>query len=114
MELKKGMQGSNVADIQRKLNSLGFSVGSADGIFGPMTESAVKRFQEANKIMVTGIVDYETLKKINEKTSPSREVASSESFIDKIAKIKNSKLFLVGIALSLGGLGYYVYKKTVK
>ena len=39
------LRGDDVADLQRRLNALGFDAGRADGILGPETEAAVRRFQ---------------------------------------------------------------------
>ena len=50
-QLKKGDRGSDVKTLQTKL---GLSV---DGVFGPITEKAVERFQLDKDIMVTGVVD---------------------------------------------------------
>jgi len=49
--LKRGSTGPEVERIQRVLN-----VSPADGIFGPVTESAVKSFQRASGIADDGIV----------------------------------------------------------
>jgi putative chitinase len=53
--LKVGSRGDVVRDIQRKLGI------PADGVFGPMTESAVRRFQAAQGLPVDGIVGPATL-----------------------------------------------------
>jgi peptidoglycan hydrolase-like protein with peptidoglycan-binding domain len=42
------------------LESLGYDVGPIDGIFGPLTEKAVRKFQKDNKLVVDGIVGQET------------------------------------------------------
>lgn len=42
--LSSGATGDDVADLQRLLASMGFSLGEADGRFGPATASAVKAF----------------------------------------------------------------------
>lgn len=47
--LRKGNTGADVADLQRRLGV------DDDGKFGPMTEAAVKAFQEKQKITVDGI-----------------------------------------------------------
>jgi SpoIID/LytB domain protein len=65
--LKKGMKGTDVKNLQNALNSLSYNVGVADGIFGAQTENAIKAFQKAFKLSVTGIVDIKTANKINER-----------------------------------------------
>lgn len=39
------MRGDDVADLQLRLGALGFDAGRVDGIFGPLTRSAVGEFQ---------------------------------------------------------------------
>ncbi len=56
-ELKKGDKGEKVKVLQSKLISRGYLSGSADGNFGGMTESAIKEFQMANGLEITGIAD---------------------------------------------------------
>lgn len=59
MVLKLGSIGNEVKALQEKLNL------KADGIFGPITEEAVKDFQRANGLEVDGIVGANTLSKLN-------------------------------------------------
>ncbi len=63
-ELKKGAEGQLVQALQRTLNArMSPSPNlSQDGDFGPATESAVKAFQVAQKLTVTGVVNAETFK----------------------------------------------------
>lgn len=63
-ELKKGAEGQLVQALQRTLNARATPSPnlSVDGDFGPATESALKAFQEAKKLAVTGIANAETLK----------------------------------------------------
>lgn len=44
--LAKGSRGLHVQALQGSLISLGVSPGAVDGVFGPKTEAAVKRFQK--------------------------------------------------------------------
>lgn len=59
--LQQGMQGPQVAELQRKLSNLGYAVGPADGIFGPRTKSAVTAFQADHGLIADGIAGPKTL-----------------------------------------------------
>jgi len=48
------MHGDDVAALQSRLTEMGFHSGRVDGIFGPMTESAVKEFQKSVGVAVDG------------------------------------------------------------
>lgn len=56
------MGNMTVADVQRSLIRLGFDPGNADGIFGPLTEIALKRFQRAYRVRVDGSISPETIR----------------------------------------------------
>ena len=58
--LYRGLRGEDVKELQSKLESLGYDVGPIDGIFGPLTENAVKQFQKDNGLVIDGIVGQET------------------------------------------------------
>ncbi len=47
--LRRGSQGENVRRVQRALRDLNFNPGKIDGVYGPNTESAVRRFQSMFK-----------------------------------------------------------------
>ena len=59
-ELSKGSKGEAVTKVQKRLNELGYSVGTIDGDFGEKTNTAVKRFQKEKHLKPTGIVNEET------------------------------------------------------
>src|SRR6266508_757857 len=50
-----------VRDVQQALNDKGYNAGSVDGQFGPATEDAVKRFQQASGLPQTGGLERSTL-----------------------------------------------------
>lgn len=56
--LKLGSKGNDVKTLQSKLNLI------ADGIFGPLTEEAVKDFQKKNGLTADGIVGQATWSKL--------------------------------------------------
>jgi hypothetical protein len=54
--LRKGDKGDAVRALQIRLQRLELDPGTSDGIFGPATEAAVKRFQESEGLPADGIV----------------------------------------------------------
>jgi hypothetical protein len=60
--LKPSDKGTQVAVLQRALAKLGFSSGKADGVYGPATTSAVKRFQQSAGLTADGIFGPATLR----------------------------------------------------
>ena len=65
--LKLGSRGTDVITLQKKLNL------HQDGIFGPLTEEAVKEFQKSNGLTVDGIVGAKTWAKLGV-TSNNRNI----------------------------------------
>ena len=59
--LKPGDTGTQVTELQKALNYLGYSVGTADGSYGPATETAVMSFQTDHSLTADGIAGPETL-----------------------------------------------------
>ena len=55
MNLRVGSRGQSVLSLQQKLEEAGFSPGPLDGKFGPLTQRAVRAFQEARGLQVDGI-----------------------------------------------------------
>ena len=62
--LKYGSRGDRVKLLQKALNDLGFSAGSADGKFGTGTQRAVVAFQQANGLTADGLAGKKTLQKV--------------------------------------------------
>jgi len=56
------LQGDDVAELQERLLSLGFSPDRVDGVFGTNTEQAVRRFQGGVGLAVDGSVGPRTLR----------------------------------------------------
>ena len=59
--LKLGSRGDSVKALQEQLQQLGYSPGVPDGIFGQLTEEAVKALQRAAGITADGVVGPTTL-----------------------------------------------------
>ena len=58
--LREGSHGHEVIVLQQALQSAGYTIKNADGIFGKETERAVAAFQRDNKIKITGVVNSAT------------------------------------------------------
>lgn len=50
-----------VEKVQAKLNSEGFEAGAVDGLIGPNTTSAIKKFQESSELSASGELNQETI-----------------------------------------------------
>jgi len=59
--LRTDMLGADVVQLQRKLRSLGYLEGRADGFFNKDTEEALKRFQHGKGLKTSGIADRKSL-----------------------------------------------------
>jgi peptidoglycan hydrolase-like protein with peptidoglycan-binding domain len=54
--LKLGDRGNPVKELQRALKSLGFTVGTIDGVFGQSTQQALIAFQTAHQLSPDGVL----------------------------------------------------------
>ncbi|WP_310877189.1 peptidoglycan-binding protein [Priestia megaterium] len=75
--LRFNSRGDAVKSLQTKLNKLGYSVGTLDGIFGVKTEQALIRFQKAQGLKQTGIADSATVSKIESELAKSTPPVST-------------------------------------
>ena len=85
--LRKGDHNLAVLDIQLDLTKLNYDIGpkGADRFFGPKTESAVKKFQQDNNLVVDGIVGKKTLEMLRKVVKPitDAETAKWQEYLRK-------------------------------
>jgi putative chitinase len=62
----------NITELQSRLKSLGFYAGLIDGVYGPVTRSAVITFQEARGLKADGIAGPITQAALNYQDAPFR------------------------------------------
>jgi peptidoglycan hydrolase-like protein with peptidoglycan-binding domain len=68
-------QGSQpVRDVQRLLRRLGDAPGPIDGLYGPLTTAAVRRFQEARALAADGVVGPHTMGRLVAERNKLRKV----------------------------------------
>lgn len=82
--LKSGARGTEVVTLQRNLSRFGYVL-QADGIFGPATEAAVRRFQKDHGLTVDGIAGPATLKAMAETPSSWSLFGWLSSFLRRLA-----------------------------
>ena len=92
-----GDQGSDVAEIQGALASLGYDV-SADGDFGPGTVAAVKDFQAMHGMEVDGTVGPTTYEALLGKNMP--EVSRGSNVYQR--RIVQSAMEYLGVPYEIG------------
>lgn len=72
------MEGNDVKQLQTKLNELGYSCGSADGLFGIKTENALKKFQSDNDLEASGIFDAKSFAMLSKAVVPEKKQEVAE------------------------------------
>jgi len=79
--LKTGAGGGTVVALQRALGV------SADGVFGPVTRRAVRRFQRSHGLTVDGIAGPATLRALGIKASAAKPAATGGGTSATLARI---------------------------
>ncbi len=77
--LSKGDKSNEVLEMQERLWQLGWLLGERDGVFGNDTQTAVKYFQQAVGVDVTGIADSATLTLLYSDEAPTTQYAQVTS-----------------------------------
>jgi hypothetical protein len=95
----------DITRLQRVLATLGYQIGAIDGVSGPLTTAAIRSFQFANSLTVTGIIDDKTRAALDESIAKhSRRSQSDASYLEEysafvgIAKEKARQLLTLGAA----------------
>lgn len=78
--LKKGATGEDVAELQKKLEALGYNTGPIDGSFGSITEAAVIQYQKDKQLVVDGVVGNQTWTSVDaEYEKPNKQNSESDT-----------------------------------
>lgn len=83
--LSVGSTGEAVAEVQRALNSLGLGPLTEDGIFGPLTQAAVRSFQGSNALEPDGIVGPLTRSALLSTPAPAPE--ATDGAVEPLAAV---------------------------
>lgn len=78
---------------QRRLKELNYPAGGADGDIGPLTRSAIRDFQDANNLPVSGQLTLETLRALHSNSAIPRPVDPNRAALTAVdLKEKGSKI----------------------
>ena len=90
--LRSGSTGVDVELLQMRLNALGYSIGTADGSYGPKTVAAVMAFQKAAGLTADGVAGQKTQTRLFASSAPTappdynKSTASSNAASDTTSK----------------------------
>lgn len=84
--------GSRCKELQEKLNTLGYSCGAADGIFGKNTEAALLKFQKENGLSVDGYAGPATFAKLDQLIA-AKNTVNSNNWVLRLQKELNAQKF---------------------
>ena len=101
--LKEGDKNDNVLKVQKQLSSLGYYDGKKDGVFREDLKHAVKHFQNANGLKVTGEVNGETRKALD----GGKAITRTEYDKRRALKSGDSGDAVKHLQKQLKDLGYY-------
>jgi len=91
-ELRRGIIGLDVLDLQQRLRALGYDPGPIDGIFGPLTERALRRYQEDRSLEPTGKLDEATAATLGRAAGEEPEPPSGDRQLEEALAILREQL----------------------
>jgi peptidoglycan hydrolase-like protein with peptidoglycan-binding domain len=75
-----------VVAVQQQLSQLGYYDGPIDGLIGPQTAKAVRRFQSRDNLSVTGQIDSPTLRALGD------QLRSRKKRVCSIGKVRLARI----------------------
>jgi DNA invertase Pin-like site-specific DNA recombinase len=91
-----------VRSLQRTLRRLGWSPGPVDGLFGPLTEAAVVRFQRAAGLAVDGIAGRNTARALRRAERRPLRVGAGYAMPDGSPRVRSLQARLRSLGLRPG------------
>ena len=98
------LRGDDVAEVQRMLSTLGFSVGRIDGIWGPLTAVALADFQTNTGLGDDGLCGRRTLRRLQQLVKPLGD-ASVVAHITERQRLESAAGRLTGRRVAVGEAG---------
>lgn len=110
-----GAYGSEVSQLQVRLNSLGYACGRTDGVFDAQTREAVLSFQRTNRLSADGIAGTMTLSRVYaDNAAPYTGTQGDiQPTVDPPAVTPPVSTSLPGVRLEMGSLGAEVVRLQI-
>ena len=110
------LRGDDVTELQRRLNALGFDCGREDGILGPATETALKRFQRERGLEPDGVCGPATIVALVSVGSLAAgsvaSVRERDTLRRQVRRLRGRRVFLV-VEPGLAALGAATRRRLV-
>jgi N-acetylmuramoyl-L-alanine amidase len=111
------LRGDDVSELQRRLNALGFDAGREDGILGPETETALRRFQRERGLVpdaVCGPATITALVSVGSLAAGSVAAVRERDVLRRHARhLRDRRLFLV-VDPGLAALGAATRRRLIE
>ncbi|MBM3531055.1 MAG: peptidoglycan-binding protein [Alphaproteobacteria bacterium] len=99
-----------IAEIQRELSRRGFYDGTADGIHGPKTDTAIRDFEQAARLRSSAEPNDALLAAIRKSDVKAKPATAGRN--DPIAQLLSVDRRLIGVQRALAEFGYGPIKPT--
>jgi N-acetylmuramoyl-L-alanine amidase len=103
-ERSPALRGDDVAELQRRLGSLGFDAGRVDGIFGGATAHALSDFQRNAGLTVDAICGRKTLDELL-RLQPRSDQPELVTSVRERERLRRARRTLEGLRVALGEEG---------
>ncbi len=95
-------RGDDVADLQLRLNALGFDAGRVDGIFGPDTEHALRDFEQNTALTIDGVCGRDVIAAL-ERLGSRHDHTTTVAHVRERERLRRSPRELDARRVVLGG-----------
>lgn len=99
--LRKGSTGDLVRQLQTDLTRAGYAVGKIDGVFGAITERALREFQAMQKLVVDGVAGRKTIDALERYIAEAFPEANNPDLINTFDKATSLPAYLPTSALDV-------------
>ena len=103
--MRRGDSNESVKIMQQTLINLGYLTGTADGVFGSKTFTALKEFQKANALYADGIAGQSTIAALNKVNNTAPQMTSAPS---------GGSASIGGVVVSARNVKYEYWYATVR